>query len=150
MQASGNNRQIRKNEDVNPKESAGWALFCIVIIDNENVNIWSYLILQLFLVAKFQNNGYTIGNGGYDMGQKEKLIQRLKSKPKDFTFDDAETLLKYLDYICSNKGKTSGFRVMFVNDEHGSILLHKPHPQKELKAYQIKQLIEILEQEGLI
>ena len=31
------------------------------------------------------------------MGQKEKLIQRLKSKPKDFTFDDVETLLKYLD-----------------------------------------------------
>ena len=30
------------------------------------------------------------------MGQKEKLIQRLKSKPKDFTFDDAETLLNYL------------------------------------------------------
>lgn len=39
------------------------------------------------------------------MGQKEKLIQRLKSKPKDFTFDDAETLLNYLDYIRSNKGK---------------------------------------------
>ena len=37
------------------------------------------------------------------MGQKEKLIQRLKSKPKDFTFDDAETLLKYLDYVRSNK-----------------------------------------------
>ncbi len=80
------------------------------------------------------------------MGQKEKLIQRLKSKPKDFTFEDVETLLKYLDYIRSNKGKTSGSRVMFVSDEHGSILLHKPHPQKELKAYQIKQLIEILEQ----
>lgn len=31
------------------------------------------------------------------MGQKEKLIRRLKSKPKNFTFDDAETLLKYLD-----------------------------------------------------
>ena len=41
------------------------------------------------------------------MGQKEKLIQRLKSKPKDFTFDDAETLLNYLDYIRSNKGKTN-------------------------------------------
>ena len=84
------------------------------------------------------------------MGQKEKLIQRLKSKPKDFTFDDAETLLNYLNYIRSNKGKTSGSRVMFVSDEQGSILLHKPHPQKELKIYQIKQLIEILEQEGLI
>lgn len=84
------------------------------------------------------------------MGQKEKLIQRLKSKPKDFTFDDTETLLNYLDYIRSNKGKTSGSRIIFTNDEHGSILLHKPHPQKELKAYQIKQLLEILEQEGLI
>lgn len=84
------------------------------------------------------------------MGQKEKLIQWLKSKPKDFTFDDAETLLKYLDYRRSNKGKTSGSRVMFVSEDHGSILLHKPHPQKELKAYQVKQLIEILEQEDLI
>ena len=84
------------------------------------------------------------------MGQKEKLIQRLKSKPKDFTFDEAETLLRYLSYVRLNKGKTSGFRVMFTSEEHKEILLHKPHPQKELKAYQIKQLIEVLEQEGLI
>ncbi len=84
------------------------------------------------------------------MGQKEKLIQRLKSKPKDFTFDEAETLLRYLSYVRSNKGKTSGFRIMFTSEEHKAILLHKPHPQKELKAYQIKQLIEVLEQEGLI
>ena len=93
---------------------------------------------------------YSITNGGYGMGQKEKLIQRLKSKPKDFTFEDAETLLKYLEYTRSNKGKTSGSRVMFMSNEHGSILLHKPHPQKELKTYQIKQLLEILEQEGLL
>lgn len=39
------------------------------------------------------------------MGQKEKLIQRLKSRPKDFTFQEAETLLGYLDYKRSNKGK---------------------------------------------
>lgn len=84
------------------------------------------------------------------MGQKEKLIKRLKSKPKDFTFSDAETLLKYLDFIRSNKGKTSGSRVIFANDQHGDILLHKPHPQKELKPYQIKNLLEFLEQEGLI
>lgn len=84
------------------------------------------------------------------MGQKEKLIQRLKAKPKDFTFDEVEALLGYLSYIRSNKGKTSGSRVMFISEEHEAILLHKPHPQKELKAYQIKQLIEVLEQEGLI
>lgn len=84
------------------------------------------------------------------MGQKEKLIKKLKSKPKDMTFEEAETLLKYLAYIRSDKGRTSGSRVMFTSNEHAPILLHKPHPRKELLAYQVKQLVEILEQEGLI
>lgn len=84
------------------------------------------------------------------MGQKEKLIAKLKAKPKTFTFDDAESLLQYWGYRRSNKGKTSGSRVIFVSDEHASILLHKPHPRKELLEYQIKQLIEVLEQEGLL
>ena len=84
------------------------------------------------------------------MGQKEKLIRKLKSKPKDMTFEEAEALLKYLAYTRSDKGRTSGSRVMFTSDEHAPILLHKPHPRKELLAYQVKQLVEILEQEGLI
>ena len=84
------------------------------------------------------------------MGQKEKLMERLKSRPKDFTFEEAETLLGYFSYRRSNKGKTSGSRVNFVSDAHPPILLHKPHPRKELLAYQVKQLIEILEQEGLL
>ena len=46
------------------------------------------------------------------MGQKEKLIKLLKSKPKDFTFEEAETLLSYLGYTRSNKGKTSGSRII--------------------------------------
>lgn len=85
------------------------------------------------------------------MGKKEKLIARLKSKPKDFTFDEAETLLGYLTYTRSNKGKTSGSRVIFNSSEkHPSILLHKPHPNNELKGYQVQQLIDILKQEELI
>ena len=84
------------------------------------------------------------------MGQKEKLIRKLKSKSRDFTFDDAETLLIYLSFRKSNKGKTSGSRVIFTSEVHGSILLHKPHPRKELLEYQVKQLCEKLEQEGLI
>ena len=84
------------------------------------------------------------------MGQKEKLIKKLKSRPKDFTFDEAEALLKYFTYSRSNKGRTSGSRVMFVSDEYAPILLHKPHPRKELLDYQVKQLIEVLEQEGLL
>lgn len=84
------------------------------------------------------------------MSQKDKLIKRLKSKPKDFTFEEAETLLNYLSYKRSDKGRTSGSRVMFSSDEHAPILLHKPHPRKELLSYQIKQLLEVLEQEDLI
>ena len=84
------------------------------------------------------------------MGQKEKLIKRLKSKSKDFTFEEAETLLGYLSYQRSDKGRTSGSRVAFISENHAPILLHKPHPRKELLSYQIKQLLETLEQEGLL
>ena len=85
------------------------------------------------------------------MGQKDKLIEKLKSNSKTFTFDDAEALLGYFNYFRSNKGKTSGSRVMFISNEHKTkILLHKPHPRKELLEYQIKQLIENLEEEGLL
>ena len=84
------------------------------------------------------------------MGQKEKLIERLQSKPRDFTFEDAETLLGYFAYHRSNKGRTSGSRVSFVSEDHPPIMLHKPHPRKELLPYQVKQLLDALEQEGLL
>ena len=85
------------------------------------------------------------------MSQKYKLISKLKSNPKDFTFDEAESLLNYLSFIRSNKGKTSGSRVIFTSDTYKTkIMLHKPHPRKDLLEYQVKQLIEQLEQEGLL
>lgn len=85
------------------------------------------------------------------MGKKEKLISHLQDKPKDFTFEEAETLLGYFGYRRSNKGKNSGSLVIFINDQTGSqIILHKPHPRKELLSYQVKQLLDELEQEGLI
>lgn len=41
------------------------------------------------------------------MGTKEKLIERFKALPSDFTFDELEKLLKCFGYEKSNKGKTS-------------------------------------------
>lgn len=85
------------------------------------------------------------------VAKKEKLIERLRSHPRDFTFEEAETLLGCLGYVRDNKGKTSGSRVVFFNPELGTqILLHKPHPRKELLAYQVRQLLEALEGENLI
>lgn len=83
------------------------------------------------------------------MGKKEKLIKRLKENPKDFTFDEMCSALESLGFELSNKGKTSGSRVKFLK---GSIpiILHKPHPRKELLEYQIRQVLDILEREDLI
>lgn len=84
------------------------------------------------------------------MGRKEKLIKRLLSRPHDFTFEEAETLLRYFGFKRSNKGATSGSRVLFSRKSGGALWIHIPHPQKELKAYQIKELIAMLQEEGLI
>jgi len=83
------------------------------------------------------------------MSKQAKLLERLKSQPKDFTFRELVTLMNYFDYKLSNQGKTSGSRVRFVKNG-GSIVLHKPHPQKEFAQYQIKIIINTLRQEGLI
>jgi len=83
------------------------------------------------------------------MSKKEKLIKRLKSKPRDFTFDEADSLLTALGMKRSNKGRTSGSRVEY---ELGNtkILLHKPHPRKELPIYSLVDLIDELTGKGLI
>ena len=67
------------------------------------------------------------------MGQKEKLIERLRAKPKTFTFDDAESPLRYFGYSRSNKGRTSGSRICFTSEDHPPILIHKPRPRKEIR-----------------
>ena len=49
------------------------------------------------------------------MSQIEKLIERLKSKPKDFTYDELKRLLNDYGFVENNKGKTSGSRVRFYD-----------------------------------
>ena len=83
------------------------------------------------------------------MSKKDKLISKLKSRTKSFSYDEAVNLLESLGLKKSNKGKTSGSKVTFVQDKI-KISLHRPHPQKELKPYQIADLLCKLEKEGLI
>ncbi len=83
------------------------------------------------------------------LGKREKLIKRLKSNPKDFTFDEMRTALEALGFRMSDQGKTSGSRVKFLRGNI-AISLHKPHPRKELLEYQIKQVLELLEKENII
>ena len=84
------------------------------------------------------------------MGTKEKLIERFLSMPSDFTFDEIQQLLGYYGYEKSNKGRTSGSRVIFKNGEKRPIMLHKPHPGKIVKNYAMKQVYDDLKEAGFI
>jgi hypothetical protein len=62
------------------------------------------------------------------MSTKDKLVERFKYQPKDFTFDELERLLASLGFVRSNKGKTSGSRVRFMNIAVNCFVdTHKPH-----------------------
>ena len=49
------------------------------------------------------------------MSKKQKLIDKLKSRSRSFTYEEAVSLLLSLGFQMSNKGKTSGSRVAFIN-----------------------------------
>lgn len=84
------------------------------------------------------------------MARKDKLIEKLRRHPRDFTWDELVSLLKSLGYKFIKPGKTTGSRRRFLHPDHGVICLHQPHPGNVLKKYQADQILEVLEQEGLI
>ena len=84
------------------------------------------------------------------MGTKDKLIERFKTLPSDFSFHEVERLLKYFGYEKSNKGKTSGSRIIYKNGNKRPIMLHKPHPRDIMKAYAMRQLLNDLTEAGFI
>lgn len=83
------------------------------------------------------------------MGKFEKDKNRLKSKPKDYTYSEAKTLLNKMGFVEYNKGKTSGSRVKFYRESDGRMsLLHKPHPGDVMKSAAVKQLYNQLTELG--
>ncbi len=82
------------------------------------------------------------------MGTKEKLIERVKQLPSDFTWNELVRLFSIFGYELSNKGKTSGSRVIFRNGE-SCYIAHKPHPEKTIKKYVLIQVIEFMKNNRL-
>ena len=82
------------------------------------------------------------------MSSKDKLIARFLTLPADFTFDELERLLTIFGYSKSNKGKTSGSRVIFKDKDGHPIMLHKPHPGNIVKQYAVRQVYEELQSKG--
>lgn len=50
------------------------------------------------------------------MSRIEKAKERIKQKPRDYTYKEATYLLEQMGYKEHNKGKTSGSRVMFYRE----------------------------------
>lgn len=84
------------------------------------------------------------------MGTKEKLRERFKKMPSDFTFEEMQRLLEGYGYERSNKGKTSGSRLIYKNGDKRPIMLHKPHPGNIVKEYAMKQVLDDLREAGFL
>lgn len=83
------------------------------------------------------------------MSKKDKLIERLLKKPKDFTFDEMVTLLSYFGYYLKQGGTGSG--VKFIKDESNEVInFHKPHPSGKLKKYVLDQVVEKLRKDDFL
>ncbi len=82
------------------------------------------------------------------MTKQEKLLNRFLSRPKDFTYNELIRLLRSFDY---KELQGSGSRVVFHNEElKHNIKLHKPHPGRVMKLYQIDLIIQELKSNGLL
>lgn len=78
------------------------------------------------------------------MSKKEKLEARLKTLPKDFTWDELKTLMKYRGFKLI---KGSGSRRKYFHETHKLMLIiHKPHPGNILKDYNLEDAVEILKE----
>jgi hypothetical protein len=84
------------------------------------------------------------------MNKRDKLLEKLLTKPKDFTWHELTKVLAIFGYEQISGGKTGGSRARFIHDDYPPIILHKPHPRPILKRYQIEAIINLLKQENLI
>ena len=81
------------------------------------------------------------------MSQKDDLIDRIKSKPKDFTISELDSLMSKCGCTKITRGRTSGSAIAYIHNETKLMLrIHYPQPQKELKPYMVKLVLGFLEQ----
>lgn len=83
------------------------------------------------------------------MSSTEKLKERLLQRPKDFTYEEARSLLRKCGYVEHNRGKTSGSAVKFYHETTKAVFyLHRPHPSNTMLLCYIDELIAFLKGNG--
>ena len=83
------------------------------------------------------------------MSTKEKLIERFKKVPDDFTFDELVRVFSIFGFMIDNKGHTSGSRVRFIRQDM-FYACHRPHPGNIVKKAVIRDALTYLQLKGLL
>jgi hypothetical protein len=83
------------------------------------------------------------------MSTKDKLIERFKKQPKDFTWEELVRLFGLFGFTVGNSGKTSGSRARFKNDSY-VFYIHKPHPSCIIKKSALNKAVDYLKNNGFI
>lgn len=81
------------------------------------------------------------------VSKKQKLLFKLRSRPKDMTWDEAKTLLSKCGFEDVSSGGGAGR--MFVHAKTRiKLRLHEPHPNNTLLPYMVKELFNALNDAG--
>lgn len=83
------------------------------------------------------------------MSRKDKLLNKLKKCPKDFTWDELCTLLgQYGYHIEKKRGK--GSHTIFKDELNRQIRTPRPQPQNIIKPHYLKIIYQTLIDNGNI
>lgn len=81
--------------------------------------------------------------------QMDKIKERIRGIPSDFTYDELRKLLNQLGYEEFQKGATSGSRVKFYRKaDEALILIHKPHPGNIMGRSTLRDVVRMLRERG--
>lgn len=76
----------------------------------------------------------------------QKILARLKTKPRDFTWKELQTIMSHFGYT---EIKGGGSRRKFYDEKTKAIVsLHEPHPSPVIKRYALEIIIE--HEQGLL
>lgn len=77
------------------------------------------------------------------MGQREKLLERMRNNPKDVTFDDLDKLLQWHGF---QRRTSSGSHQVYTRPGSNPLTVPKARPLKAVYVRQALALIESLQE----
>lgn len=107
-------------------------------MDREVRHLWLKRKINYTFATKFQLHVL--------MSKADKLLNRLKERPRDFTYNELKALLSHFGY---SEIRKSGSARAFVHHQSMHVIrIHKPHPHNTLKMYQVNEILDELSKQG--